>query len=166
MISCRYVGETIKTILPGLNGLNGRIFSFEGGNVEVTKYSDNTYEGYDFVLGDRIDVVTKHKKAIKREEERLEKLNEEKIQKLMNYPEEVREIILAAINYKGNIHVCNYKGMEFYEVGHNASHIFAVGFHEGSYYKLAIDCDCDLEEDKMYNLREVNKNNWGYVGHY
>jgi hypothetical protein len=73
-------------------------------------------------------------------------------------------------------------GIDFYAVGHNASHYFYAGTKDGKKYVFSMSpnlCECD-ENDQLIldekgnliiteaeeHIREVTGDDWGYIGHY
>lgn len=65
-------------------------------------------------------------------------------------------------------HPLTKDGIDFYEVGHNATHHFYLGIKDGKAYKLSTyyDYDPETHEDiSEEHIREVT-GDWGYIGHY
>ena len=103
----------------------------------------------------------------------------------------LEKVIVAHMAYesKGGMrkiyepHSSEHDGIDFYRVGHNASHEFYMGYKDGKFYAGSFGdsyvgpregCDCDsltICEDEghiiwEFSHREVPEHNWGYLGHY
>jgi hypothetical protein len=64
---------------------------------------------------------------------------------------------------------CKRNGIDFYEVGHNATHHFYLGIKDGKVYKLSTYYDYDPETGKHIDeehIHEVTGDDWGYIGHF
>ena len=100
-------------------------------------------------------------------------LMKREIKAVKRFPQEIRGIIKLALQYKKPTPF-EYKGVEFYEVGHNSSHVFCLGYKDSTYYKLTIDCDyvdcdCDCDcncDDVNYCMKEIPPDDWGCIGHF
>lgn len=60
------------------------------------------------------------------------------------------------------------EGVDFYQVGRNASHSFYAGVKDNNAYKMSVCYDYDHETGKDLSeehIREVT-GDWGYMGHY
>lgn len=80
------------------------------------------------------------------------------------------EILRMHLEYSnGKIgHPFTKDGIDFYEVGHNATHHFYLGIKDGKVYKLSTYYDYDPETHEHISeehVREVS-GDLGYIGHY
>jgi hypothetical protein len=59
-------------------------------------------------------------------------------------------------------------GIDFYSVGHNASHSFYAGAKNGKAYKMSAFYDYDPETGKDLSEEHICEvaGDWGYMGHY
>lgn len=68
----------------------------------------------------------------------------------------------------GEIHPLNKDGINFYQVGRNASHQFFVGYNDGKQFVLSVCCDWDEEQQDTVieeRVREVDSWDGCYLGH-
>ena len=56
--------------------------------------------------------------------------------------------------------------VNFFMVGHNASHEFYLGTNGEKLFRGAVDCTEDESPSNPFTYEEVDPNNLGYMGHY
>jgi hypothetical protein len=80
------------------------------------------------------------------------------------------EILRWHIEYKGGkvSKPVKKEGIDFYSVGHNASHSFYAGVKDGKAYKMSVCYDYDHETGKDLSEEHICEvtGDWGYMGHY
>lgn len=89
-----------------------------------------------------------------------------------NGDEVLEAIIAVAMEYRNSTEVqpSIKDGIEFFGVGHNASHAFYLGRKDGETYKRSYYCDYDPETGECFEEDHIRKlapgEREGYIGHY
>lgn len=78
------------------------------------------------------------------------------------------EVIFIHLQYQNGalVEPAVYEGVDFWDVGQNASHSFAAGCKDGKRFVRSFTYDEERDEDVSHITQIPDGQGWGYLGHF